>query len=143
MLDHLTPSLLWKHFYNLTQLPHPSGHEEKVIAYLEKFASEQSLSCRKDAIGNILITKPATPGFENSPTVVLQGHVAMVAEKNQGTVHDFFTDPLKIRIDGDYVKATDTTLGADNGIGAAAALAVLEDKTLQHGTIEALFTVDE
>jgi len=143
MLSKLNPSLLWKHFYAMTQIPHPSGHEEKIIEYIVNFAKSQKLEYKKDEIGNVLIIKPATPGMENRPVVVLQGHVDMVAEKNQETVHNFFTDPLKIRIDGDFVKATDTTLGADNGIGVATALAVLEDNYLVHGPIECLFTVDE
>lgn len=143
MLSKLNPSLLWKHFYAMTQIPHPSGHEEKIIEYIVNFAKIQKLEYKKDEIGNVLITKPATSGMENRPVVVLQGHVDMVAEKNQETVHNFFTDLLKIRIDGDFVKATDTTLGADNGIGVATALAVLEDNYLVHGPIECLFTVDE
>lgn len=143
MLSKLNPGLLWKHFYAITQIPHPSGHEGKIIDYIESFAIKHKLECKRDKIGNLLVSKQATKGMENRPVVVLQGHVDMVAEKNQGTVHDFLKDPLKIRIDGDFVKATETTLGADNGIGVATALAVLEDKYLVHGPIECLFTVDE
>jgi dipeptidase D len=139
----LQPSLIWKHFYGLTQVPRPSKKEEKVVAYLKNLISELGYSYEQDEVDNIVVRKPATPGFENAPSVVLQGHVDMVCEKNKGTEHDFDNDPIKAYVDGDWVTADGTTLGADNGIGVAAALAVLEAKDLVHGPIEVLCTIDE
>lgn len=135
--------MIWNYFYDVTQIPRPSKKEEKIIAYLLNFAKEHNLEAKKDKTGNVLITKPATPGKENVPTIVLQSHVDMVAEKNSSVTHDFENDPIETIIDGDWVKANGTTLGADNGIGVAAQLAVLASDDISHGKIEALFTVDE
>lgn len=143
VLGALKPELLWKHFEALTQIPRPSRKEEKVAKYVTDFAKANNLKFAKDSFGNVAIRKPAYPGKENLTPVVLQGHLDMVAEKNADVNHDFEKDPLKIYVDGDWVKAKGTTLGSDNGIGVAAALAVLESKDIEHGPIEALFTLDE
>jgi len=142
-MKDLKPGEVWNYFYELTQIPRPSKKEEKVIAYLLDFAKKHNLEAKKDEAGNVLITKPATKGLENLPTVILQGHVDMVAEKNSNTVHDFEKDPIETYIDGEWLKAKGTTLGADNGVGVAAALAVLASDTIEHGKLECLFTVDE
>lgn len=142
-IHDLKPKSIWKYFYELTQVPRPSKKEEKVIAYLLDFAKKHNLEAKKDEAGNILITKPATKGKENLPTVILQGHVDMVCEKNNDTKHDFDNDPIETYIDGDWLKAKGTTLGADNGIGVAASLAILAADDIEHGKIECLFTVDE
>ncbi len=142
-MKDLKPGEVWNYFYELTQIPRPSKKEEKVIAYLLEFAKQHNLEVKKDEAGNVLITKPATKGLENLPTVILQGHVDMVCEKNAGTVHDFDKDPIETVIDGDWLKAKGTTLGADNGVGAAAALAILASDKIEHGKLECLFTVDE
>lgn len=143
ILNNLKPELLWKHFEALTQIPRPSRKEEKVAKYVLDFAKQQNLEYSKDNFGNIVIRKPATPGYEKLTPVVLQGHLDMVPEKNSDVQHNFEKDPIQIYIDGDWVKAKGTTLGSDNGIGVAAALAVLESKDINHGPIEALFTLDE
>jgi len=140
---NLEPKALWKHFYSLTQIPRPSGHEAACIAYMKKFGEDLGLETVVDAVGNVIIRKPATPGMENRKGVVLQGHLDMVPQKNSDKNHDFVTDPIETVIDGEWVRANGTTLGADNGMGVAAAMAVLEAKELQHGMVEALFTIDE
>ncbi len=142
LLD-LQPALIWKHFHGLTTVPHPSKKEEKILAYLKKLIEDLGYTWEQDETGNLLVRKPATPGYENAPTVLIQGHVDMVCEKNKGTEHDFDNDPIKAYVDGAWVTADGTTLGADNGIGVAAGLAVLESKDLVHGPMEFLFTVDE
>lgn len=139
----LEPKIVWKYFYDITQIPRPSKKEEKILAYLSEFAKTHRLDAKQDQAGNLLITKPAAPGKENVPTVILQSHVDMVCEKNSDVVHDFDHDPIETVIDGDWVKAKGTTLGADNGMGVALQLAVLASDNLSHGKIEALFTVDE
>ena len=139
----LEPHALWKHFDDLLTIPRPSKHEEKARAYVISVAERKGLRHREDAIGNVVVLKPASPGKEGAPAVVLQAHLDMVTEKNAGTVHDFFKDPILPRREGDWVKATGTTLGADNGIGAATLLAVLDSDDLVHGPLELLFTVDE
>lgn len=139
----LEPHALWKHFDDLLTIPRPSKHEEKARAYVIGVAERKGLRHREDAIGNVVVLKPASAGKESAPAVVLQAHLDMVTEKNAGTVHDFFKDPILPRRDGDWVKATGTTLGADNGIGAATLLAVLDSDDLVHGPLELLFTVDE
>ena len=139
----LQPSLVWEIFDQITAVPRPSKHEERIIEYLVEFAEKHSLDYSRDDIGNVVIRKPATPGYENKPTVVLQSHMDMVCEKNSDTVHNFDTDPIRTKIEDGWVKAEGTTLGADCGIGMAAALALLVDPTVEHGAIEALFTVDE
>ncbi|NLU30455.1 MAG: aminoacyl-histidine dipeptidase [Bacteroidales bacterium] len=142
-INELEPKIVWSYFHDITQIPRPSKKEEKIIAYLLNFAKEHNLEAKKDKAGNVLITKEATPGKENVPTVILQSHVDMVCEKNSDVTHDFDNDPIETIIDGDWVKANGTTLGADNGIGIAAQLAVLASTDIAHGKIEALFTVDE
>ncbi len=142
-ITKLNPSLLWNNFYNLTQIPRPSKKEQKAAAYVEEFGKKLGLETIVDNIGNIIIKKPATPGLENRKTVILQGHVDMVPQKNSDKKHDFENDPIETYIEDGWVKANGTTLGADNGIGVAAAMAVLESKDIEHGPIEALFTIDE
>jgi dipeptidase D len=142
-IKNLEPKPLWKYFYELTQIPRPSKKEQKAVEFVEKFGKDLGLETIKDEVGNVIIKKPATPGYENKKTVILQGHLDMVPQKNSGTDFDFEKDPIEAYIDGDVVTAKGTTLGADNGMGVAAAMAVLEAKDLEHGPIEALFTVDE
>ncbi|MGK9476070.1 aminoacyl-histidine dipeptidase [Melioribacter sp. OK-6-Me] len=141
-LSNLEPKNVWHYFYQITQIPRPSKHEEKIIAYLKNFAKSKKLEYAEDKVNNIVIKIPATEGMENVPGIVLQSHVDMVCEKNKGTEHDFLNDPLKLEIEGDWIKAKGTTLGADNGIGMAVALAIVDDD-FEHGPIELLFTVDE
>ena len=142
-LSHLKPSPLWTYFEAISRIPRCSRNEAGVIAYLENLAKEKNLTLRKDEAGNIVIEVPATPGHENARTVVLQGHMDMVCEKNADVVHDFSKDPIDLLIDGDWLTAKGTTLGADNGIGMAAGLAFLDEPELVHGPLELLFTVDE
>ncbi|MDU1890547.1 MAG: aminoacyl-histidine dipeptidase [Dysgonomonas sp.] len=140
---NLKPQQLWKHFYDLTQIPRPTGQMEEVTKFVINFGKSLGLDVKQDEVGNVLITKPATPGMENVPVVILQSHLDMVPQKNSDVKHDFTKDPIDPWVDGNLVRARSTTLGADNGIGAAAMMAVLEDNTLKHGKIEALFTIDE
>lgn len=142
-ITKLKPAGLFHYFNEICQIPRPSKHEEKIRAYLVDFAKKNNLEYKEDKIGNIVIKKPATPGYEDRQTVILQSHVDMVCEKNNDVTHDFFKDPIKTIVEGDWLKADGTTLGADNGIGVATQLAVLTDDSLEHGPIEALFTVDE
>lgn len=142
-IANLYPEKLWEQFANICTIPHPSKHEDKIVAYLTQFAETHKLNCITDSSGNVIIKKPAAQTCENWPTVALQAHVDMVPQKNTGILHDFETDPIKPYIDGEWVTATDTTLGADNGIGMASILAVLESKDIKHGPIEALFTATE
>lgn len=139
----LKPENVWKHFYELTQIPRPTGHTKAVEKYVVDFAKGLNLDVKQDKVGNVLITKPASKGMENAPTVILQSHLDMVPQKNSDVQHDFLKDPIETVINGNIVKAKSTTLGADNGIGAAAILAVMEDDSLVHGKIEGLFTIDE
>lgn len=139
----LDPQNVWKHFYSLTQIPRPSGHMDKITAFLLHFGKELGLESFVDEVGNVIIRKPATPGMENRKGVILQSHMDMVPQKNNDTIHDFTKDPIETYIDGEWVKAKGTTLGADNGLGVAAIMAVLEDKNLKHGPLEALITKDE
>lgn len=143
VLDSLKPKLLWNHFEEICNRPHPSRHEGPVVEYILEFAKAHNLESAVDEFGNVVVRKPATAGKENLKSVVLQGHVDMVPEKNNDVDHDFEKDPLKIKIDNGWVAAEGTTLGSDNGIGVAAALAVLESTDIEHGPIEALFTLDE
>lgn len=140
---NLEPKEVWKHFYSLTQVPRPSKHEDRIQEFMVNWGKNLGLETIKDEVGNVIIKKPATAGMENRKGIVLQGHLDMVPQKNSDTNHDFVNDPIQPFIDGEWVKAKGTTLGADNGIGVAAAMAVLESKTLQHGPIECLFTCDE
>ena len=139
----LAPQNVWKHFYSLTQIPRPSGHMEQITEFLISFGKSLGLESFVDEVGNVIIRKPATPGMENRKGVILQAHMDMVPQKNNDTVHDFTKDPIETYIDGDWVKAKGTTLGADNGMGVAAIMAVLEAKDLKHGPLEALITKDE
>jgi dipeptidase D len=140
---NLDPASLWKNFYSLTQIPRPSKKEEQVRNFVVAFGKNLGLETIVDEVGNVIIRKPATPGMENRKGVILQSHLDMVPQKNSATPHDFEKDPIDAWVDGEWVKARGTTLGADNGIGAAATMAVLEAKDLQHGPVEALFTIDE
>ncbi|MCL2650053.1 MAG: aminoacyl-histidine dipeptidase [Candidatus Azobacteroides sp.] len=142
-IKDLNPNLVWNYFDQITQIPRPSKKEEKIGRYLLEFAKSQGLEAEKDEANNVLIKKKATPGKENLSTLILQSHVDMVCEKNNDVQHDFEKDPLKTYIDGDWVKARGTTLGADDGIGVAAALAILASKDIEHGNLECLFTTDE
>lgn len=139
----LEPQALWAYFGEICQVPRPSRKEEKIGAYLMEFAKKHGLEAKMDEAGNVLIKKPAAKGCENIPTVVLQSHMDMVCEKNSDTEHDFDKDPIEPYIDGEWVKARGTTLGADDGIGMAAAMAVLTANDIKHGAVECLFTVDE
>jgi len=139
----LSPGALWENFYKVTQIPRPSKKEERIQEFILNFGRSLGLETKIDEVGNILIRKPATPGMENRKGIILQGHLDMVPQKNSGTKHDFEKDPIEAYVDGEWVKARGTTLGADNGIGVAAAMAVLESKDIEHGPIEALFTCDE
>jgi dipeptidase D len=142
-LKNLSPQPLWNYFEEICQVPRPSKKEEKIIRFLLDFAKTNELKVRKDEIGNVLISKPATQGRQNDPVVILQSHVDMVCEKNSETKHNFETDAIKPFIDDGWVRAEGTTLGSDDGIGMAAQMAVLTSKNLSHGPIECLFTVDE
>jgi dipeptidase D len=142
-LTELKPSHLWKHFAKIVTIPHCSGNEKPFGDYVISFAQSVKLPAQRDKVGNVLVSKPATPGHENAPGVILQGHLDMVCEKNSDVLHDFTKDPIQPEIKGEWVQAKGTTLGADNGIGVAACLAVMEDGSLIHGPLEFLFTVDE
>ena len=142
-ITELKPQIVWKFFHQITQVPRPSKKEGKIIEYLKSFAQEYNIPIKVDEAGNILMSKPATPGKENLPTVILQSHMDMVCEKNNDTVHDFENDPIETIVDGEWLRAKGTTLGADNGIGMAAELALLASNDIEHGPIECLFTVDE
>jgi dipeptidase D len=142
-ISGLEPKILWKQFDKIRSIPHCSGHEEKLAEYLMSYAKSKDLEAEKDRNGNVIIRVPATPGHEASPTVVLQGHMDMVCEKNSDVAHDFAKDPIQLEFQGEWLTAKGTTLGADNGIGLAAALATIEAKDAVHGPLELLFTVDE
>ncbi len=142
-LSSLKPNSLWKHFETLTQVPRPSKKEERIIQVVKEFGEKLELETIVDEVGNVIIKKPATPGMEDRKCVVLQGHLDMVPQANSDKEFNFDTDPIEAYIDGEWVTANGTTLGADNGMGVAAAMAVLEAKDLEHGPIEALFTIDE
>lgn len=142
-IKNLAPELVWNIFDQITKVPRPSKKEEKIRQWLVDFAKQHNIECHLDATGNILMRKPATPGYEDHQTIVMQGHIDMVCEKNSDVDHDFENDPIETIIDGDWVKANGTTLGADNGVGVALSLACLIDDSFQHGPLEALFTYDE
>ncbi|MBQ6016214.1 MAG: aminoacyl-histidine dipeptidase [Bacteroidales bacterium] len=142
-IKDLKPALVWNNFYQLTRYPRPSKHEEKVREFLLKWGKEHKVETFADATGNVIMKVPATPGYENRKTVILQGHMDMVPQKNNDVKHDFLTDPIETWIDGEWVKAKGTTLGADDGMGVAMAMAVAESKDLKHGPIEILITYDE
>ena len=142
-IKNLSPKPVWDYFYSLTQIPRPTGHMEAVTRFVESVGNALGLETLRDGVGNVLIRKPASPGRENHKTVTLQAHLDMVPQKNASVKHDFLIDPIDAYVEDGWVKARGTTLGADNGIGASLALAVLADDTLEHGPIEALFTIDE
>ena len=146
-LSDLTPNKLWQLFEHICSIPHPSKHEQKISAWIQSWALELGLSVKEDKVGNLIIKKAATKGMEDRQGVILQAHMDMVPQKNANIDHDFLTDPIKPYIiseaDGDWVTATDTTLGADNGIGLASALAVLASDDIAHGPLEVLVTIDE
>ncbi len=142
-IEELEPKEIWSQFKKICDIPHPSGKEERIGKFLQDFGKSHGLQTESDEVGNVLIRKNAAQGRENAPSVVLQAHMDMVCEKNAGTAHDFDNDPIKTIVEGDWLKAEGTTLGADDGIGVAAMLAVLSSDTIQHGPIECLFTVDE
>ena len=140
---NLKPAGVWKNFLAICEIPHPSGHLTEMTKYLSDFGEKLGLETMVDKAGNVIIRKPATPGMEDCIGVILQSHMDMVPQKNESTPHDFEKDPIKAYIDGEWVTAEGTTLGADNGIGMAAAMAVLESSDIKHGPVEALFTADE
>ncbi|HUK14480.1 MAG TPA: aminoacyl-histidine dipeptidase [Thermoanaerobaculaceae bacterium] len=142
-LDKLEPRLIWKHFDAIRQIPRPSKHEERVAQHVVGWARGKGLEVARDAAGNVIVRVPASAGHEKAPVVVLQGHLDMVPEKNSDVEFDFDKDPIQVRVVDDFVYATGTTLGSDNGIGVAAAMAVADDPGVVHGPLELLFTVDE
>ena len=142
-INELQPKEVFENFYSLTRIPRPSKKEAQVIAFMKKFGEDLGLETIVDEAGNVIIRKPATPGYENRKGVILQAHLDMVPQTNADTVHDFEKDPIETYVDNGWVRAKGTTLGADNGVGAAAAMGVLASKDLQHGPVEALFTIDE
>lgn len=142
-LEDRAPEAVWRYFHAISSIPRCSCSEAAVRDYVRVFAEEHSLAWKQDAAGNIIVRKPASTGREKRPGVVLQGHLDMVCEKNRGTEHDFAVDPIRLVAEGDWLRADGTTLGADNGIAVAMALAVLESDSIEHGPLEALFTVDE
>ncbi|GGA97602.1 aminoacyl-histidine dipeptidase [Agarivorans gilvus] len=142
-LSSLQPQALWQRFETICSIPHPSKHEQAMIDWLLALANEHQLEHFQDSVGNVIIKKPATPGMEDRQGVILQAHLDMVPQANNDTQHDFTQDPIRPYIDGDWVTAQGTTLGADNGIGLASIVAVLTSKELAHGPIEALLTIDE
>ncbi|WP_291857570.1 aminoacyl-histidine dipeptidase [Marinilabilia sp.] len=143
VFEGLYPEKLWEYFDEICQIPRPSKNEEKIVAWLLAFAEKHNLEAKRDKIGNVVISKPATPGMGNKKTVVLQSHVDMVGEKNNDKKHDFFQDPIVAVRDGEWIKADGTTLGADDGMGMAAQLALLTADDVPHPALECLFTVDE
>ena len=142
-IKDLNPAIVWNNFYGLTQCPRPSKHEDIVRRHLLDWAKERDIDAFPDETGNVIMRIPATPGYENRKGVILQGHMDMVPQKTSDTVHDFLKDPIQTVIDGEWVKAKGTTLGADNGLGVALAMAVAESKDFPHGPIEVLVTYDE
>ncbi len=140
---NLQPKMVFDYFLQLCEIPHGSKNEAQISEFLQNFGKGLGLETIADEMGNVLIKKPATPGYENRKTVILQGHMDMVCDKRPDVEHDFTKDPIRTYVDGDWLKAKGTTLGADNGIGVAAAMAVLADNTLKHGPINCLITVDE
>ena len=142
-LANLQPEPVWKHFDRLAAIPRASTKEAAARDYVRALATKLGLETVQDDVGNLVIRKPARPGREGAPMTLLQGHLDMVCEKNEGTVHDFDVDPIKVIRDGDWLKAEGTTLGSDNGVGVAAAMAVMESNDIAHGPLEFVFTMDE
>ena len=143
MLFRSKPQEVFSYCEEICKIPQPSKKEDKIIAYLQEFGKKFNLETHLDEVGNVLIKKPATPGMKGHKTVILQSHMDMVCEKNNDVVHDFLTEPIENYVDGDWLRAKGTTLGADNGIGVATQLAILASDTIEHGPIECFFTVDE
>lgn len=139
----LEPAAVWRQFARIAEVPRCSEHEEKIRQLVVDFAKERGYGWKVDSAGNLVVRKPAAGGLVSRPTTVIQGHLDMVCEKNEGTPHDFGTDPIRFALDGEWLRASGTTLGADNGIAVAMALAILDDRTIEHGPLEALFTVNE
>ena len=142
-IKDLQPSIVWNNFYSITRCPRPSKHEEIIRKFLLDWAKEHKIEASTDEPGNVIMRIPATPGYENLKTVVLQGHMDMVPQKNAGVAHDFLKDPIETWVDGEWLRAKGTTLGADNGLGVALAMAVAESPEVKHGPIEILVTYDE
>lgn len=142
-LQDLEPKALWNNFYSITQIPRPSGQKEQISDFLYNYGLSLGLETKRDAIGNVIIRKPASAGYENHPGVILQGHMDMVPQKNSDVDFDFSKDPIRAYVDGEWVTADGTTLGADNGMGVATALTILADKSVVHPPLEVLVTVDE
>jgi len=142
-LESLEPKLLWQHFDTIRQTPRPSKHEEKIVEAVKSWAADREFEVLQDSAGSLSIKVPATPGHENAPIIVLQGHLDMVCEKNSDVEHDFMTEGIEVEVVGDWVQAKGTTLGADNGIGVAAAMAIADDPDVIHGPLELLCTIDE
>lgn len=142
-ITKLQPTELWKYFHEITLIPRPSKNESRIVDYIVKFGNDNNLKTYVDRAGNVIVSKPATPGMENRKGVIIQTHLDMVPQKNNDKVHDFLKDPIETVIDGEWVKANGTTLGSDNGIGVAATLAILASDKLTHGPLEGLFTIDE
>ncbi len=143
IIEGLKPELVWNYFYGITQVPRPSKKEEKIREHVKQFAADKSFDFSEDSVGNIVIKVPATEGMEDKPVVVLQGHLDMVCEMNKGTEHDFDNDPINLIKEDGWITAEGTTLGADNGIGVAAAMAAATDPEVVHGPLELLMTIDE
>lgn len=143
ILSHLQPERVFYYFEEISKIPRESYHEKEISDYLVRFAKERNLEVYQDSAYNVIIRKKASPAYENSKGVILQGHMDMVCEKEEGSQHDFQKDPLQLRIEGNYIKATDTTLGADNGIAIAMGLAILEDEDAKHPALELLVTTSE
>lgn len=143
VFENLQPEAIWRNFSEVMAIPRPSKHEELISAYLEKWGKDHGLETLRDELGNILIRKPATKGYENAPSVCLQAHMDMVCEKNSDKQFDFFKDPIQPVLNGEWLGADGTTLGADDGIGVATGMAILESNDIEHGPIECLFTIDE
>ncbi len=139
----LSPQTVWQHFDDIRQIPRPSKHEERIVHHVRAWAENQGFNVQSDAVGNLVVRVPASAGKENSPTIVIQSHLDMVCEKNSDVDHDFMEDPIQVKVEGDWVKSVGTTLGSDNGLGVAAAMAVAEDPDCTHGPLELLFTLDE
>lgn len=142
-LSNIEPQIIWKNFSRLNAVPRPSKKEEKVIAFIKEFGESLGLETTVDEVGNVIIKKPATSGMENRKSVILQSHLDMVCQKNNDVLFDFETEGIKMEIDGDWVKAKGTTLGADNGLGVATIMSILESSDIPHPALEALFTIDE
>lgn len=142
-IKDLQPSAIWQNFYKLTQVPRPSNHEEKAREFMLSWAKENNIKAQMDEAGNIILSKPATPGMENRKGIILQGHLDMVPQKNEDTEHDFEKDPIQAYVDGEWVRAKGTTLGADNGMGVAAGMAILTSTDIPHGPVEVLITATE